>query len=96
MEKVVGKDDVEFTLYDEVWKHIREYHPEIKEVETIELILKEPDVIIKSRWDDESYLYYKQFGHLFGVVVVQMREKRIKTTLTTDKIKKGDIIWKKE
>lgn len=87
------KDNVEFVLSNEVWFHIQKFHPEIKDTETIEQILKTPDAIVESNWDHESYLYYKSFGKLYRVVVVHLQEKRIKTTLTVRTIKKGNIAW---
>ncbi len=95
LKDFIDKDENEFALYDEVWGHIRKYHPEIKDLKAIETIIKNPDVIVRSSWDKNSNLYYKTIGHLFRVVVVQTEEKRVKTTLTTDKVKKGEILWKK-
>jgi len=87
------KDDNEFILYDETWQHIRMFHPEITGVEDIETVLQDPDVIMRSNWDPDSILYYKRHGHLYRVVVVQIVEKRIKTTLTERRIKEGEIVW---
>jgi len=96
LEVLTDKDGNKFELIDEVWLHIRTFHPEIKNIRMIEEVLKEPDIIAKSNWDEESELYYKKIGHLFRTVVVQKKENRIKTTLTTDKVKKGTVLWKKE
>ncbi|MDI6792163.1 MAG: hypothetical protein QME81_04760 [bacterium] len=93
MIKLKDKDDNEFILYDEIWEHIRRFHPEITQIEVLQSVLQYPDAIIKSSWDPESVLYYKRSRHLYKVVVVQLKEKRIKTTLTERKIKKGEILW---
>lgn len=93
MRWLADKDGNEFILYDETWRHIRRFHPEITSVEIIESILLEPDVIIKSSWDPESVLYYQRHGYLYRVVVVNIVEQRIKTTLTERKIKEGEILW---
>jgi hypothetical protein len=91
------KDGYKFLLAAETWEHIQEFHPEIIEVEMIEFVLLIPDTIVQSNWDEESILYYKQISERrFRVVVVQKIEKRIKTTLTTDKVKRGEVLWKKK
>ncbi len=96
LRQILDKNNEEYKLYDEVWSHITRFHPEIKDIETIENILNNPDFIVKSNWDETSKLYYKQYKKLYKVVVVETKEKRIKTTLTTDKIKKGEILWTKK
>ena len=91
------KDGNKFKLDDETWEHIQEFHPEIVSVELVESILQDPDQIVQSNWDSESILYYKQISpRRFRVVVVQIIEKRVKTTLTTDKVKRGEVLWEKE
>ena len=42
MIKLVDKDGKEFALYDEVWQHIRRFHPEIDNVDILEQVLKYP------------------------------------------------------
>lgn len=93
MKVLHDKDGKDFILTKDTWNHIQRYHPEIKTIEQIEVILKEPDTIVRSNWEKESLLYYKKIGHLYRVVVVHTVEKRIKTTLTERKIKEGEIIW---
>jgi hypothetical protein len=91
------KDGNEFRLEDETWAHIQEFHPEITNIELIASILLDPDAIVRSNWDAQSILYYRQIRpNRFRVVVVQTVEARIKTTLTTDKIKRGEVLWAKE
>lgn len=91
------KDGNKFFLDEETWAHIQEFHPEIDDIEMIETVLLDPDIIVQSNWDDESILYYRQIRERrYRAVVVQLIEKRIKTTLTTDKVKRGEIIWRKK
>ena len=91
------KDRNEFRLDDETWAHILEFHPEIANVELVESILRDPDQVVRSNWDSQCILYYKQIApRRFRAVVVQLTEKRIKTTLTTDKVKRGEMLWVKE
>ena len=97
MQWLEDKDGNAVSLDDETWSHIQEFHPEITDTSLIESILHDPDRIVRSNWDVDSILYYKQLrSHRFHVVVVHTIQKRIKTTLTTDKIKRGEILWVKE
>ncbi len=93
MIRLADKDGNEFVLYEATWQHIKQFHPEIQDVEDLESVLQEPDVIVRSNWDSDSALYYQKRGHLYRVVVVQLRERRIKTTLTERKIKEGELLW---
>ncbi len=93
--KIANKDGIEFDLWDSVWQHIQDNHPEIQ-LETLKETLKNPDIITGSNWDETSHLYYKKIGKYYKVVVVETNQQRIKTTLTTDKVKRGEEVWKKE
>ncbi len=84
----------EFEMSESVWKHIKTNHPEISE-QVIQDVLTSPEIIVRSSWDFFSFLYYRKTGKYYKTVVTEMREKRIKTALTADKVKQGDIIWKK-
>ncbi len=96
MQWLKDKDGNAFSLEDETWSHIQEFHPEITDTSFIESILRDPDRIVRSNWDVDSILYYKQLRpRRFRVVVAHTIQKRIKTTLTTDKIKRGEILWVK-
>ena len=97
MKWLRDKDGNEFSLDDETWSHIQEFHPEITDIALIESVLLDPDQVVRSNWDAESVLFYQQIRlRRFRVVVVQVVEKRIKTTLTTNKIKRGKVLWAKE
>ena len=76
LRKVLDKDGNKFDFYSEVREHITKYHQEIKNIETIENILSDPDVVVESSLDKNSNLYYKKFKHLYRVVIVQTKEKR--------------------
>ncbi len=90
------KDGREFTLDPETWMHIQEFHPEFTEIGLLEVALLKPSWIVRSSWDRESILYYRRVRpHRFHVVVAQIREKKIKTALTTETVKEGDILWPK-
>lgn len=96
MQWLTDKDGKKFALDTETWEHIREFHPEITDADLIEAVLLEPDWIVRSNWDTTTYLYYSRIRpHRYRVVVVDMAEKRIKTTLTTASLKEGEVIWQK-
>ncbi len=96
MQWLGDKDGNEFALDDETWAHIQEFHPEFENVESIQSVLLKPDWIVRSNWDRESVLYYRRIkARRFRVVVAQIADRRIKTALTTDAVKKGEIVWPK-
>ena len=61
--KIADKDGKEFDLPDSVWHHIRQNHPEIK-LNQLKQTLRDPDVIIRSNWDETSQLYYKRSDNI--------------------------------
>lgn len=85
----------EWELWAAVWEHIHRNHPEI-ELSHIEQALSSPDSVVRSNWDDHGLLYYKRVGPYFKVVVVDDELSRIKTVLTTNKIKQGEQVWPTE
>ena len=93
--KIADKEGKEFDLPDSVWHHIRQNHPEIQ-LNYLEQTLRNPDVIVQSNWDEASQLYYKKIGKYYKAVVVESEQKRVKTTLTTNKVKAGEVLWKKK
>lgn len=65
--------------------------------------LKEPEIIRHSIWDKNAHLYYKFYRktpvtqkYLLVAVKVFNSEGFVITAFFTDRIKKGEIIWKKE
>jgi hypothetical protein len=90
------KDGNEFHLSGEVRRHIQYFHPKIKDVNLLKQVLADPDCIVKSNWDRDSRFYYKRIEKYFKAIVVQIKERRIKTAPTVDKIKKGEIIRQKK
>jgi len=82
-------------VWESVWEHIESNHPEIT-LKTIETVIKSPETIVQSNWDENSHLYYKKLGKYYKVVIIDRIHQRVKTTLTTNKIKTGETIWPKE
>jgi hypothetical protein len=90
------KDGNAFALDAETWMHIQEFHPEITDIALIESALLKPDWIVRSNWDSHSVLYYQRIRpRRFRAVVVDTANMRIKTTLTTQSVKEGEILWPK-
>ena len=59
-------------------------------------ILHNPDEIRKSKIDDCVYLYYRQSDKLYCAVCRHLKEEGyLVTAYPTDKIKEGEVIWKK-
>jgi hypothetical protein len=82
--------------------HLME-HPEMGANEPVLAVtLLEPDTVIRSRSDDSIRLFYRFYrqltiGDKYHCVVVKYTESRvfIITAYFTDKIKRGEVLWKK-
>jgi len=78
-------------------------HPEMRGQENkLAETLLEPDVVIQSRSDDSVRLFHRFYrrltiGDKYLCVVVKYVESNIFliTAYFTDKVKKGEILWKK-
>ncbi len=96
VESVLGK---RIRTTKEHWKLISEVkHPIIKDYEKeVKETLINPDEIRQSKKDTSVYLYYKRLPKYFVCVLVKHlnSEGFIITAYLADKIKKGDIVWKK-
>ena len=87
-------------LPDERWNHIIDTHPEIKELlKELEGALLDPELIKRSVYNENVVLFYRHYKHIYEgkymCVVVRLDEKSIVTAYITDRIKSGDVIWKK-
>ena len=89
-------------LTDERRAHLLE-HPEMIELEPmLSQAIALPDVVIRSRTDDTVQLYYRDaateaFGDkLLCVVIKHLPDDAfVITAYLTDKIKTGEVLWKK-
>ncbi len=87
----------------ERYDHIVQFHPELlKYIETIRISLEDPEFIVQSNTDNSVELFYHYFvstsiGDKWLCVVVKFLQEDyfIITVYFTDKIKNGDIKWKK-
>lgn len=88
------------TLAEERWNHIEATHPELKGIlKELEGTLMEPELIKRSIYSESVVLFYRYYEHIYEgkymCVVVRLDEKSIVTAYITDRIKSGEIIWKK-
>jgi len=87
-------------LTDERWKHITDNHPEIKNLlKELQGTLEEPDIVKTSINNKDVVLFYKLYEHIYNgnymCVVVKPNDELIITAYITDRIKRGEIEWKK-
>lgn len=100
-EGIFGK---QIRITEERLVHILENHPEMENsFEKITETLQYPDEIIKSKSDSSVLLYYKKYyktvlGDKWMVVIVKTTEfdSFMMTAYFTDKIKNGNILWKRK
>lgn len=90
-------------LTDERLAHILE-HPEMVEMEQrVEETLERPENVVQSVSDDEARLYYRLYPKtpvseklLCVVVKFGVDDAFILTAYLTDKLKRGEILWRAE
>lgn len=91
----------EIVLDDEVRTAILTKHPEIESfIKLLPDVLREPQEVRRSATDDRAVLYYYLVQNVLGgkwivAVVKQIDRNFISTVYVTDKIKAGEIVWKK-
>jgi len=82
------------------WKIIAEKkHPPVAGMDKeAKLTLKDPDEVRRSRYDNSIHLYYRRLDDtLICVVAKHLNEEGfVVTAYLTDKIKRGETIWKKK
>ena len=83
-------------LTKERWEHIALRHPEIKIMQNaLPEVLKNPDIIVKSRHNEAVKLYHKKHKNYYTVVLADISKKFIITAYISYHIKKGEVEWKK-
>jgi hypothetical protein len=96
--KIITPLNVEVRTTIDYWQYVINIkHPSMKnKEEKVKDTLKDPDEIRLSKIDEEIYLYYKKLDKLYCVVAKHIdSEGFLITAYPTDKIKEGDLIWKK-
>ncbi len=87
-------------LTEERWNHISETHPELKDLlKDLKGAVEEPELIKKSIYNENVVLFYRYYGHIYEgkymCIVIRLDELSIVTAYITDRIKKGEVVWKK-
>ena len=91
-------------LTDERQEHIEIDHPEMSgQIDKIQETLLSPGAIVRSRTDPDVELFYRYYDttpvkekYLCVVVKVLTDDVFIITAYYTDKIKRGEILWKRK
>ena len=91
-------------LTKERQEHIEVDHPEmLAQINRIQGTLINPDIVVRSRTDPDVELFYRHYDvtpvtkkYLCVVVKVLDDDTFIITAYFTDKIKRGEILWKKK
>lgn len=100
--RVISKLGKVISLDQARWKHVLG-HPEMRSQRyRIKQSLVDPDEIRKSERSSDIWLFYKLYAKTpvtqkFMLVIVKLMngEGFIVTAFFTDKMKKGDLVWKK-
>lgn len=95
--------EIKILLLEYHWEHIVEKHPELEDsyLQFIPEILENPDLVKRSVHDQKVLLFYKYYEKIYNgkyvCVVVKLHPDNnfIITAYITDRIKKGELIWKK-
>ena len=87
-------------LTEEHWNHITKTHPELRDMlDDLKGALEDPELIKRSVYNENVVLFYRYYEHIYEgkhmCVVVSIDEESIVTAYITDRIKKGQVVWKK-
>lgn len=88
-------------LSEKRWLHIIKEHPEIEPYRNrLFDVLRNPDLVKRSKRDKDTFLYYRYYKDIYKgkYLLVVARTKLNQALLTcyiTDRIKEGNLIWKK-
>lgn len=86
-------------LTDKHWSHIIKEHPEVGAYKSrLSDVLTKPDLVKRSKRDKDTFLYYRYYKDIYKgkYLLVVARDGLLLTCYITDRIKEGDIIWKKD
>lgn len=101
--KVLSKMGKVVSLDEERWRHVLE-HPEMNnQLDRIKETIMSPDEVIESVHDPTILLFYKLYKetsvtekYLLAIIKALNREGFIVTAFFTDRVKKGEVVWKKK
>lgn len=90
-------------LTEERILHITTRTEMVEQEGKIEETLKNPDIVRHSIWDKDVHLYYKLYGktplgqkYLLVGIKISNGEGFVITAFFTDRIKNGEVLWKRE
>ncbi len=93
----------EIKLSREVWDHILKTHPELKgKLDGIKATLMCPEIIKQSVYAPNVELFYKYYKDMYAgkyicvAIKILNEDCFISTSYITDRIKSGEIVWKKD
>jgi len=103
MAAIIDYRGVSIRITAERMAHILE-HPELAGMEpAIEETISTPEQVVRSQSDDKAFLYYRLYGetpagekHLCAVVKEGPTDSFLLTAYLTDRIKQGEMIWKRK
>lgn len=95
---------VELRLTEERLAHMRDTHPEVAENESlIAATLAAPEIVVQSGSDRDARLYYRRYRtdqvgekHMCVLVKATGDSSFVLTAYFTDRIKNGEVLWRKE
>lgn len=99
--QITAKLDKLVTLDKRRYEHILEHSEMKNQINRIKETLKEPEEIRESIYDEDVWLFYRFYPkspvtkkYMLVVVKLLNRKGFIITAFYTDKIKKGELVWK--
>ena len=87
------KDGQALRLSPETEEHIRTKHGIADPAAFIADALSHPTVILRSKWEADTRIYFAQVGHLYKAVIVSWAQQRIKTAHLMKTPQEGDTVW---
>ena len=101
--KIFDRFERAIRLTNERWTHIISHHPVIRNLkEEMKETLRDPEIVRRSVYDPSVLIYYRYFKDVLGgkyiAVVVKVNNIGgfILTSYVTDRVKRGDEVWRKE
>ena len=101
MENFKDKFSNIIRLIDKQWNHIIKEYPEVGIYKNrLSDVLIKPDLVKRSKRDRDTFLYYRYYEDIYQgkylLIVARTRDRLLLTCYITDRIKEGDVVWKKD
>ncbi len=95
LQRFTDRHGNQFFLSPAALRHIRDDNHIADPTDFIAATFHDAIAIIKSRWKPTGLLYYaRQASRRYKTVVVDVKDRRIKTAYISEKIKGGEIVWR--